>query len=176
MNLSEEAIAARKAYIEEKETRRKLKTKERLFINNQDIEQALKRFEGNMSKTAEFLGVDKGTIWNRVAQSPHLQEVRKQIVEDFLDLTESKLRQLVKEANPSAVFFVLKTLGKNRGYTERSTVEHEIGPFAAKNAAIMIEAMRRGAETQKTPEKLITMDDEEDNETIDVEATFSTGG
>jgi hypothetical protein len=175
MNLSEEAVAARREYLEQKEAKKKAKIKERYSLKNEDIENALRRFDGNMSMVAQFLGTNPTSVWNRIMESPRLQEVRKQIVEEFLDLTESKLRQLVKEANPSAVFFVLKTLGKNRGYTERSTVEHEIGPFAAKNAAIMIEAMRKGAETQRVPEKLISMDEDEDA-TIDLEATISTGG
>jgi hypothetical protein len=44
----------------------------------------------------------------------------------------------------------LKTQGKERGYTERATVEHEVGN-TAKNAAALIEAMRKAAQEEERP-------------------------
>ena len=41
----------------------------------------------------------------------------------FLDLGKSELAKLVKADNPSAVFFLLRSLGKARGYSERLVVE-----------------------------------------------------
>jgi len=165
--MSPEAIAARVKYFEEKKKKGK---KTPTGITNNDIEIALRRFDGNMSHVADFLGMHQSSINIRVLNSPHLQKIRQEIIDEFLDTTESELKRLVKSGNPSAIIFVLKTLGKNRGYTEKSTVEHELGPYAAKNAASLIEAMRRGAEAQPPP-KLLTMEDEDEYLEIEVHAS-----
>ena len=40
-----------------------------------------------------------------------------------MDFAESHLYKLVKEGNPAATIFFLKTKGKARGYVERQEVE-----------------------------------------------------
>ena len=162
LNMSSEAIAAREAYFEEKRAKKKITP---TGVTNRDIEIALRRCDGNLTKAAEFVGMARVTFYDRVYGSEHLRAVRTEIVESFVDETESELRKLVKSGNPSAIIFVLKTLGKNRGYIERSTVEHELGPYAAKNAANMIEAMRKGMqEAPVLPTPPLRLVDKEDTD------------
>lgn len=101
----------------------------------------------------------------RIKASEKLLKIRKDIIDELVDETESQLAKLVRAGNPSAVFFVLRTLGKDRGYVEKATIEHELGPYAAKNAANMIEAMRKGMvnapELPLPPPKMLVMKEEE---------------
>lgn len=142
MNMSPEAIAAREAYFAEKKLKKKKKTP--IGVSNDDIELALHKFHGNISKAADFVGMDHYAVRHRIYNNERLLAARRDITAEFVDDTEDELKKLVKAGNPSAIIFVLKTLGKDRGYVERSTVEHELGPQAMKNAANMIEAMRKG--------------------------------
>lgn len=141
--MSPEAVAARTKYFEEKKKKGKVTP---LGVTNRDIEIALRRSQGDITEAAKFLGIHAQTCRQRINSSEYLITVRNQIIDEFLDETESQLKKLVKAGNPSAIFFVLKTLGKDRGYVEKATLEHELGPNAVKNAANMIEAMRRGME------------------------------
>ena len=45
------------------------------------------------------------------------------IQDGVLDFAESHLYKLVKEGNPAATIFFLKTKGKKRGYIERQEIE-----------------------------------------------------
>jgi hypothetical protein len=56
---------------------------------------------------------------NRIGKNDWLRSVVEVITEDRLDFAESKLLQLMGEGNPNAIMFFLKTIGKDRGYTEQ---------------------------------------------------------
>jgi hypothetical protein len=58
----------------------------------------------------------------------------------FLDLGESELAKLVKQGVPSAVFFLLRTLGARRGWREGVLVEQEPAP---RRRVDMTAALRR---------------------------------
>jgi hypothetical protein len=145
--MSPEAVAAREKYFEEKRKKEKVTP---TGVTNADIEIALRKFDGNIASAAAFVGMDSSAVRVRIYKNEHLNKVRQELVDEFVDLTESELKKSVKSGNVSAIIFVLKTLGKDRGYVEKNTLEHELGPNAVKNAANMIEAMRRGM--QETPD------------------------
>jgi len=84
-----------------------------------DIEDALIRTDGYLSRTAAQLGVSLNHLFSRIEASPHLQAVRQRIREARLDLAESALQQHIKDGNLSAIIFFLKCQGKQRGYVER---------------------------------------------------------
>ena len=42
-----------------------------------------------------------------------------------LDFAESQLHKQIKEGNTTATIFLLKTLGKKRGYVERQEIQHD---------------------------------------------------
>lgn len=169
MNLSPEAIAAREAYFEEKRKKKKITP---VGVSNADVELALRKTDGNISEAANFLGVSHRTVRNRIQENENLQSVLSEVREAFLDLTESELRKGVKAGNASLIMFVLKTLGRNRGYVEKVNVEHDLGPYAARNAANLIEAMKKAAkEAPALPEPVETIDG-----TYVVEETVDAGG
>lgn len=97
--------------------------KPRRRITSAEIERALRAADGIVNTTAKKLGVDPSTIRRRLRAEPKLREVRDELVESFVDLAETKLRQLVRKGNLGAVIFVCKTLGRSRGYVERQEVD-----------------------------------------------------
>lgn len=125
--------------------RRREKTLARsLRLTLADIEYALLKFDGSLHHAAVFLGTTRRLLKVKVEQTPSLMRLREDIKEQKIDLAEFKLAQQVKEGYFPAVALTLKTLGKDRGYTEKNTTEHELGPQAAGTAAALIEAMKRG--------------------------------
>lgn len=106
------------------------------------IAQALKDANGLVSLAARKLGCSDVTIYKRLKRSPLLQEVLETKRAELVDLAEAKLRTAILSGEPWAIAMTLKTLGKQRGYTER----HELsGPDG--------EAMR----------VVVTWDDKNDN-------------
>ncbi len=84
-----------------------------------EIADALKATNGLVSLAAKRLGCAASTIYKRLQKSPTLREVQRQARAELVDLAEAKLRQAILDGQPWAIGLVLKTLGKERGYTER---------------------------------------------------------
>jgi len=65
----------------------------------------------------------QGTFYNWMKNDPEFAEACKVAEEIALDFAESKLHKLIRDENPSSVFFYLKTKGKKRGYIERQEID-----------------------------------------------------
>ncbi len=91
------------------------------------IEEALFKNYGNVSAAARAIGLAHPTVWNRIKRSERLQKARLLAREETLDLAESALIAAVKKGEAWAVCFLLKTIGKERGYTERQEVTGKDG-------------------------------------------------
>lgn len=126
------------------------------------IELALRMHRGSITDAAEELSVEPPMLRRKINATPSLLKVCKDIKEQQVDKAEQALYDLVDDKNPQATIFVLKTLGKERGFTEKSTVELELGD-RARSAAALVESMRNGA-------KQLTQS--EDDDVIDVEGTI----
>ncbi len=85
-----------------------------------DIMDALKKYKGNISWAARALGCDRSTIYRRIEKSPTLQKAVEDERESMIDLAESSLLRAVNDGEAWAVSLTLKTIGKNRGYVERT--------------------------------------------------------
>lgn len=114
-----------------------------------DAEYALRHFKGSLTHTANFLGVYRTVFKRYIELNPHMSRVQREIEEEKKDIAEYKLFKQVEEEYFPAISFYLRTMAKERGYTERATVEHEIGTDAVRNAAGLIEAMKRGASKEE---------------------------
>lgn len=99
--------------------------RKRKQISVADMEAALKQTSGNVSAAARGLGVGRATLYRRIAESPGLQEVLADAREELVDLAETMLRRNVMDGNMQAIMFALRTLGKNRGYVERTVTTTE---------------------------------------------------
>ena len=85
--------------------------------------EALDKSLGIVSTAAKTAGIDRTTHYNWLKDDPEYKAAVDQIQESVIDFAESHLYKLIKEGNPAANIFYLKTKGKSRGYIERQEVE-----------------------------------------------------
>ena len=95
--------------------------------STEQIIQALKESNGLVSLAARRLGCEPQTIYNRAKRVKSMKEVIENCRSELVDLAEDKLRGQVLAGEGWAVCLVLKTLGKNRGYVERSELTGKDG-------------------------------------------------
>lgn len=91
------------------------------------IEDTIRAKDGNVTEVAKALGVSRTAIYKRINNSERLQIALEEARQSLVDLAETKLRQLINEGNPAAVFFTLKTIGQDRGYIEQRHVDLTTG-------------------------------------------------
>jgi len=88
---------------------------------------------GFISQVAKALNVSQVAIYDRIKRNKKLQDAVREINEEKLDFTESKLMEQIREGNLGAICFHLKCKGKHRGYVERQEITGtEGGPMAFK--------------------------------------------
>ena len=83
---------------------------------------ALQELEGNVAAVARRFNVDRTSVRDLIERHQPLQQVMHDAREGMLDAAENSLLKAAKKGEAWAVCFVLKTLGRTRGYIER----HEI--------------------------------------------------
>jgi len=106
--------------------------------------EALKQAGGNASAAARILKVTRQTIVNYEKRHPEVAAARKEAREVFIDMAEAKLVKLVNDEHPPAVFFVLRTLGKDRGYAERKEVTgSDGGPIEVANTGNVLSKLEQ---------------------------------
>ena len=92
--------------------------------SEQDFAEALTRTHGVVLAAARALGCNPATVWRAIKRHPDLVRVREEAKVNIIDLAERGLHGKVEEGNLTACIFTLKCLGKDRGYIERTEVEH----------------------------------------------------
>ena len=85
--------------------------------------EALERSLGIVTTACNSVGVGRTTHYQWMKDDPEYREAVKGIENRTLDFAESHLHKLIKEGNPAATIFFLKTKGKARGYVERQEIE-----------------------------------------------------
>jgi len=90
-------------------------------LTKKKVEEALRASHGVLAVAARALGVTRQGLYDAI-QRHGLEGFLREVRGEFLDEVESRLIQAALAGKPWAVMFVLKTIGKDRGYTER--VEH----------------------------------------------------
>ncbi len=78
---------------------------------------------GNISATVRAVGRSRRAIYHRIEKSPFLKATVEEARETILNEAESVLFEAVKRGEGWAVCFLLKTIGKNRGYSERTHLD-----------------------------------------------------
>jgi hypothetical protein len=102
-------------------------------VTTKQIIEALKANGGMVYLAARKLNISHQAISKRKKTSPEIQETINSCRNEFLDLAEGQLMLAVKAAKPWAICFVLKCIGKDRGYIERQEVTgKEGGPVTLK--------------------------------------------
>jgi hypothetical protein len=129
----------------------------KIRMTQEDIKLALEICNGNLTEAAKMLDTTRPVLARKVQNSPGLQRQLQNLVEQKLDYTEDKLMELVNDGNVTAITFLLRTRGKERGYTEKNLLEHSTDE-SSRNAAALIEQMRKGA---KEEPKLLELGEDE---------------
>lgn len=94
------------------------------ILNPELVAARLAKNHGNITLVADEFGVTRTAVYNLIRKRPTLQRILSDAREGCLDHAESALFAKVCEGEGWAVCFLLKTLGKNRGYVERSEHQH----------------------------------------------------
>jgi len=84
---------------------------------------ALESTLGIVSPAVKMVGIDRGTHYNWMENDEEYKKRVTEIQNVTLDFAETKLMELIKDGEPSAVYFYLKTKGQGRGYIERQQTD-----------------------------------------------------
>ena len=95
----------------------KLTPKKRAMI------EALEKSLGVVTTAAKKVDISRQTHYNWMAEDELYNTEASDLVEVKLDFMESALHRAIKEGNVAALIFALKTVGRSRGYTEKSSVD-----------------------------------------------------
>lgn len=85
---------------------------------------ALRESRGLVSVAARRLGVNRSSVHRAIHNYTSVAEALEDAREATLDLAEGKLWEAVNDGNVDAIKFLLKTIGKGRGYIERQEHDH----------------------------------------------------
>lgn len=91
---------------------------------DEEMIDALKATRGMIYLAAERVGCEADTIYARAKVSPAVARCMKHERGKVVDFAEQKLFAGIKKGEQWAVTLALKTLGKDRGYVEKTEVEH----------------------------------------------------
>lgn len=110
------------------------------------IIEALRQTYGLVSKAAKILQCSPQTIYQRAELSPGIQEAIKENRDELVDEAELQFRSAILKGEAWAIALALKTLGKDRGYVERTetqslddkkievVITHETKPYPSDTA------------------------------------------
>ena len=101
---------------------------EALQLNKTDTKkglmlEALEKSLGIVSTACKMVDISRQTHYAWLKADEEYKSAVQSIQDSVLDFAESHLYKLVKEGNPAATIFFLKTKGKKRGYIERQEIE-----------------------------------------------------
>ena len=100
-----------------------------------ELVDALAAHHGLIGPAAESLGGAPLTIRRRAAASPAIAAALAEARERTIDLAEQRLYDAIDRGELQAVMFVLKTLGKGRGYSEKLELVTDARQHAERIAA-----------------------------------------
>ena len=86
------------------------------------VAQALDQHKGMVYLAAKALGCSHVTIYNYAKRHPTVQEAIDRNRGQVLDTAELSLYNAILREEHWAITFALRTIGKDRGYTERQEV------------------------------------------------------
>jgi hypothetical protein len=85
---------------------------------------ALKKTGGNVSHACEQAGISRAGFYLEKQNNPDFAKEVEDIQEGVIDLVETALMKEIQNGNTACIIFFLKTKGKDRGYVERSEIDH----------------------------------------------------
>jgi len=93
------------------------------LIPTEEIIEAITICKGNLSAAAVRLGCSRSTLNYRMERYQEISDCVDSFRKKLVDDAETKLQDHIDDGNFAAVQFVLKTLGRERGYVTRKEYE-----------------------------------------------------
>lgn len=94
-----------------------------LDTQKRNMIEALERSLGIVTTACQAANIARQTHYNWMKSDEAYAKAVRDIENRTLDFAESHLHKLIKDGNPAATIFFLKTKGKTRGYVERQEIE-----------------------------------------------------
>lgn len=91
-------------------------------VQKKAMVEALEKSLGVVSSACRAMDISRQTHYNWLKTDAEYKAAVEELSEVAIDFAESHLHKLIKEGNPAATIFFLKTKGKNRGYVERQEI------------------------------------------------------
>jgi hypothetical protein len=85
-------------------------------LKEDSIAKLLEHYRGNISRVADKLGCNRKTVADRINRSPELTAIKVHCRERFIDNLEECAWTRALDGDSSMQIFLLKCLGKSRGY------------------------------------------------------------
>jgi len=102
--------------------------------------EALEKSLGVITQACKMVGVHRSTHYEWMKTDEEYKAAVEELSEVAIDFAESHLHKLIKDGNPAATIFFLKTKGKGRGYVERQEIavaeKKPLSWFTAENADV----------------------------------------
>lgn len=87
---------------------------------------ALTEAHGIVSDACKMVNISRETFYKWKREDEKFSKQADEAGEVAIDYVESQLYKLIKEQNPAAIIFYMKTKGRTRGYIERYQVDQTI--------------------------------------------------
>ena len=101
----------------------RVETIEQMEQQKKNMIDALTLSLGIVSTACQKAGIGRTTHYRWLKEDEQYAEEVRQVNDRTLDFAETHLHKLIKDGNPAATIFFLKTRGKSRGYVERQEIE-----------------------------------------------------
>lgn len=89
----------------------------------ENLIKALTKTLGVVSTACTMAGVSRDTHYRYLKTDPEYKRKVNELKNVALDFAETHLHELIKDGNPAATIFFLKTQGKVRGYIETQDLQ-----------------------------------------------------
>lgn len=129
-------------------------------VTAEQIEKALMRNAGILSTSANYIEhvygikISRQALSYRVQKSKKLQAVRVEARETILDRAEGVLINELQKGNWKVALSLLRTLGKNRGYTEKVIhSDKEETEQQANTSELLVQVLEKVWEVQNAEKK-----------------------
>jgi len=94
-------------------------------LKKAEMIKALEKSLGIVTSACKQVGIDRTTHYRWLQEDEDYKKVVNDLKDVTLDFAETYLHKAVQEGNITAIIFMLKTLGKKRGYVERQEIQHD---------------------------------------------------
>ena len=118
-------------------------------ISKKRIKKAVEGSGGIVTIIARRLNRSRQQVYTYLEKYPDLKELVEEEREKIVDIAESKLIEKLKENKDWAISFVLKTLGKKRGYTEKVEVGGDLTTKIPTPSEVLEEIKKNERENHK---------------------------